>query len=113
MPERGWKKFERRVAALLGGWRIPVTGERDGADVATEMFVVQAKARGTSQPPPGYLLEWLRSIRHAAANGRGQRVGIVVWQAARGAPDLEALVVLRLDDWVDLHGPVAPGGPAP
>lgn len=31
MPDKGWKKFERRCAqGLLGTRRIPVTGERVG-----------------------------------------------------------------------------------
>ena len=33
MADKSWKAFERRLAARVGGARIPVTGERDGADV--------------------------------------------------------------------------------
>jgi hypothetical protein len=40
MTARGtWKSYERRVAADLGGRRIPVSGiDRDGADVECPMF---------------------------------------------------------------------------
>ena len=33
MADKAWKAFERRIAERVGGKRIPVTGERDGADV--------------------------------------------------------------------------------
>ena len=45
MADKSWKAFERRVAKRVGGKRIPVTGERDGADVVAGPFVYQAKLR--------------------------------------------------------------------
>jgi hypothetical protein len=38
-----WKAFERRLARDIGSARIPVTGERAGADFQDGMFVYQAK----------------------------------------------------------------------
>lgn len=43
--DKSWKAFERRIAKRMGGKRIPVTGERDGADVVAGPFVYQAKLR--------------------------------------------------------------------
>ena len=96
-----WKGFERRCAALLGGRRIPVTGiDRHGADVTNELFDVQCKLRAGQ---PSYLKEWLRGIV-ASATAR-QRIGIVIWkEPGRGKNDEDALVILRLKDWIELHG---------
>ena len=80
MPDKAWKAFERRLATRLGGRRIPVTGERDGADIVAGPFVYQAKLR---QRMPSYLRDWLRGIVGAAerAPSLDQCTGIVVWKA--------------------------------
>lgn len=104
MSNPAWKKFERRIARRLGTQRIPVTGERNGADALTPMFAYQFKKRGKSSPPSQALLEWLDGICDAADRAGGGRVGVVVWQRAHGCLDGEALVVLKLSDWEALHG---------
>lgn len=53
MADRTWKAYERRIARLLGTRRIPVTGERTGADADTPLLAVQCKKRTRI---PGYLL---------------------------------------------------------
>ena len=98
MADKSWKAFERRLARRVGGRRIPVTGERDGADVIAGPFVYQAKLR---RGMPSYLRDWLRGI--VAAGERSGTTGVVVWKAPRALDD-EAVVVLRLADWQDLHG---------
>jgi hypothetical protein len=83
-----------------------VTGiDRDGADFSTELFDVQCKLR---QGQPGYLRAWLNGICGYAKPRN--RIGIVIWkETGRGRPDGDALVVLKLSDWVALHGnPPAP-----
>lgn len=94
-----WKGAERRVAADLGGQRIPVTGvDRDGADVVTPVFHVQVKLRKTL---PQWLWGWLRGIvEDAATNGK---IGVLVLKRPRQR-DAEGLVVLRYGDFVDLCG---------
>ena len=99
MADKSWKAFERRVAKRMGGKRIPVTGERDGADVDAGPFVYQAKLR---RGLPSYLREWLRGIV-AAGERSGGATGVVVWKAPNARDD-DAVVVLRLRDWQDLHG---------
>ena len=96
--DKAWKAFERRLAFRMGGKRIPVTGERDGADVIAGAFVYQAKLR---KGVPAYLRTWLRSI--VAAGERCGSTGVVVWKAP-GARDDDAVVIVRFADWVDLHG---------
>lgn len=100
MTARGtWKAAERRVAADLGGNRIPVTGiDRDGADVVTPMFHVQVKLR---KALPGWLWTWLTGIRSDAK--RAGKVGVLVLKKPRQA-DCDGLVVLSYDDFCDLHG---------
>jgi hypothetical protein len=99
----GWKGFERRCAKALGGRRRPVTGiDRHDGDVFTDMFEIQCKVR---QGQPSYLKAWLAGIVKTATER--QKIGIVIWkESGTGFPDSEALVVLRLSDWVDLHGAV-------
>lgn len=101
MSDTRWKAFERRIAVLLGTRRIAVTGERDGADFETPMFCFQAKKRKTF---PGYVAEWLDLIHGKGATRTPAKIGVVILQRPRGA-DLDALVIVSLRDWLDLHGP--------
>jgi hypothetical protein len=96
--DKGWKQFERRMARDVGTERIPVTGERHGADCANGLFCFQFKLRRVL---PAYLWEWLGGIVASAA--RSGKVGVLVVKKPR-QQDAEALVVLRWQDWVDLHG---------
>ena len=99
MADKSWKAFERRLARRVGGRRIPVTGERDGADVIAGPFVYQAKLR---RGLPSYLRDWLRGIV-AAGERSGGATGVVVWKAPRALDD-DAVVILRLADWQAWHG---------
>ena len=99
MPDKSWKAFERRLAKRVGGRRIPVTGERDGADVDAGPFVYQCKLR---RGLPSYLKDWLRGIV-AAGERSGGATGVVVWKAPHARDD-DAVVLLRLADWADWHG---------
>jgi hypothetical protein len=98
MADKGWKAFERRMARDCGTERIPVTGERHGADCATALFAMQFKLRRVL---PAYLWAWLAGIRtNAQAAGK---VGVLVVKKPR-QQDRDALVVLSWQDWLDLHG---------
>ena len=65
-------------------------------------FVYQTKLR---RGMPDYLRDWLRGITEAGE--RKGAVGVVVWKEP-GARIDDAVVVLRLRDWQDLHGEQAP-----
>ena len=94
-----WKGAERRVAADLGGTRIPVTGiDRDGADVVTPMFHIQVKLR---KALPTWLWTWLAGIQSDAKPAG--KVGVLVLKKPRQR-DTDGLVVLSYADFVDLHG---------
>lgn len=97
-PDKGWKRAERMIAADCGGKRIPVTGERHGSDVSHPLFDYQLKVR---RALPGWLFSWLAGITATAK--RNGRVGVLVLNLPR-RPRRGALVMLRWDDWCDLHG---------
>jgi len=98
MADRSWKAYERRLARAVHGRRIPVTGERDGADVVDGMFCYQAKL---GRRFPAYIGHWLAGIRAAGAR-RGGKTGIVVWKP-KGGQDHDAVVLLTFADWCELH----------
>ena len=67
--DKAWKAFERRLARRVGGRRIPVTGERDGADVVVGgPFVYQAKPARAYLPTygTGCAGSWRRASATAA-----------------------------------------------
>lgn len=103
MSDRAWKAYERRLARDMGRQRIPVTGERCGADFEDGMFVYQAKL---GRKMPSYLRAWLVGIRAAGAVRRPEKVGVVVWKP-KHAEDADAVVMLAWGDWVALHGSVS------
>lgn len=101
MTARGtWKAFERRCARDMGTERIPVTGERAGADFEDDAFVYQAKL---GRRMPSYLRVWLDGIRGAGVKRTPEKIGVVVWKPLR-ARDEDAVVLLTWRDWVKLSG---------
>lgn len=69
-----WKAAERRVAGLVGGRRVPVTGRSRGdqPDVAHPTLAVEVKARKT-------LPSWLHdAMAQAIAAVRGDQTPIVI-----------------------------------
>ena len=97
--DKGWKKFERVVAARVGGKRIPVTGlDRAGADVVAGKFFYQAKLR---RGLPSYLHEWVDGIAETAK--RKGAIGIVIWKQPGERVD-DSIVLMKLTDWQKLHG---------
>lgn len=97
MPDRTWKRRERVAATQLGGRRIPVTGERAGADGESAIVALQCK-HGRNRP--SYLRDWLTGIV-TAAQAR-QKIGVVVWSSHRERQE-DAVVVMRWTDFVELH----------
>ena len=96
MLEKSWKAFERRIAARVGGKRLPCDGTKDGVDVDGGPFVYQVKLR---RGMPSYLRNWLRGITEAGK--RTGSIGCVVWKAPGARVD-DSVVVLRLRDWQEV-----------
>ena len=76
MADKSWKAFERRLARRVGGRRIPVTGERAGADVIVD----------NDQPllfAPGELLACgLRDAHTQPLVGRRTGDGVRSWRTS-------------------------------
>jgi len=98
VPEKSWKVAERRMARDVGVERIPVTGERCGADFEDAIACYQLKTRSAI---PGWLWTWLSGIQGTAT--RKGKAGCLVLKHP-GQRDSEAIVVLSWRDWVLLHG---------
>lgn len=91
---KDWKACERKVAALLGGRRIPVSGRGrgDNPDIHHELFSIEVKSRKT-------IPAWLEdAMRQAEASVKDGRLPVVVLHQDR-TPYAESLVVLRLDNF--------------
>lgn len=101
MTDRAWKAFERRCARDVGTERIPVTGEREGADFEDARFCYQAKL---GRRAPSYLRAWLAGIAGAGFRRSPAKIGVVVWKP-KGARDEDAVVLVSWRDWVALQGP--------
>ena len=91
---KDWKQAERRIAKLLGGRRIPVTGRQRGdvPDIEHDALSIEVKSR---KALPAWLLGALNQAQAASKNGK---VPVVVLHQDR-APYAESLVVLRLEDF--------------
>lgn len=90
------------MARDVGCERIPVTGERCGADFEDGLAVYQLKVRKSI---PTWLWQWLAGIQGTAA--RKNKCAVLVLKHPR-QKDEDAVVLLSWRDWVDLHGTPAP-----
>ncbi len=93
---KDWKACERRIAELLGGQRIPVTGRQrgDAPDIEHPTLSIECKSRKK-------LPAWIENaMRQAETSAKDGRLPVVVLHQDR-APYAESLVVLRLDDFAN------------
>lgn len=105
MNRSTWKARERDTARRLGGVRKPVSGRTaHEADVETPLLCVQHK-HGRNRP--SYLQDWLSGICGVAKDYG--KTGIVVWSAMREDGD-DAVVMMRLSDFEQLHGRIRHSG---
>ncbi len=93
---KDWKACERRIAELLGGVRIPVTGRQRGAtpDVEHPALSIEVKSRKTL---PAWLLDAQEQAQAPTEDGR---LPVAVLHQDR-KPYRDALVVVRLEDFAD------------
>jgi hypothetical protein len=91
---KDWKGCERRIAELLGGRRVPVSGRIRGdcPDVEHPTLSIECKSRKK-------LPAWIEdAMRQAEASARDGRLPVVVLHEDR-VPYAESLVVVRLEDF--------------
>ena len=94
---RDWKQAERRIAAILGGRRIPVSGRGrgDNPDIEHPTLSVEVKARA------GFLA-WLEdALRQAEVSAGEGKTPVAVLHPDR-ARYSDALVVCRLSEFAKL-----------
>ncbi len=85
----------------MGGERLPVSGRgKHEPDAETPLLCIQSK-HGRNRP--GYLREWLDGICGVAK--QRNKIGLVVWSVMRERNG-EAIVMLKLSDFIALHGDV-------
>ncbi len=96
---RDWKQAERRIAAILGGRRIPVSGRGrgDNPDIEHDRLSVEVKARASF---PAWLEDALRQAEVSATDGK---TPAVVLHPDR-KPYRDALVICRLSEFAELVG---------
>jgi hypothetical protein len=91
MTEKFWKYTERRIAALLGGTRVPVSGRQrgDAPDVDHPTLSVEVKSRKT-------IPRWITTaLSQAEASAQEGQVPVAILHA-RGQRFDDALVLVRL-----------------
>ena len=95
MTEKAWKRAKRRIADILGGQRVPVSGRQrgDAPDIAHESTSIEVKTRKSI---PASIEDALRQAD--ASSKEGQLPVVVLHQAGRRYWD--ALVVMRLENLV-------------
>lgn len=103
MSRRDWKRVEREIALRLGGRRVPVTGRSrgDAPDIQHPFLAIEVKTRTAF---PALLTEAMAQAD--ACRQPGQTPVAVVHR--KGSQYGDALVCMRLRDFVDWHGPVDP-----
>ena len=96
--DKTWKQIERKVAALLGGVRVPVSGRQrgDSPDVLHPTFSIEVKHR---EQFPDWLFD---AMRQAEASKRDEQIPLVVLHQ-KGMPVPMSFAIVRLGDLVELH----------
>ena len=93
---KDWKACERRIAEILGGVRVPVSGRQRGAtpDIEHSELSIEVKSRKSL---PAWLLDALEQAQAASKNGE---LPVAVLHQDR-KPYRDALVVVRLEDFAN------------
>lgn len=88
-----WKRTERRIAAELGGQRVPVTGRSrgDAPDIEHDRFSIEVKER---QELPGWLHD---AMAQAVAAATGDRIPVTILHE-RGQRYRDCYALIRLAD---------------
>lgn len=94
-----WKNTERRLAALLGGKRVPVTGRQRGSapDIEHEWLSLEVKHRRI-------LPAWLHDAMDQAKASRldGQLPAVILHE--KNMDHAKSMVLIRLDDFLEWFG---------
>ena len=93
---KDWKSCERKVAALLGGRRVPITGRQRGdtPDVEHPSLSIECKSRKK-------LPAWIEdAMKQAEASARDGQLPVVVLHKD-GRKYRDAFILCRLGDFAE------------
>lgn len=100
-----WKASERRMAALLGGVRVPVTGRERGSapDIAHEVYAIEHKYGRVMSPRLVTAVEQAEAAAEQAAREGKQLLPLVTIENVRaGRRDNGLFVLMRVEDFLRL-----------
>lgn len=101
MSNKTWKNVERRIADILGGERVPVTGRQRGSapDISHTIYSIEVKHRKS-------LPEWLHdAMAQANASRRGMQLPIVILHE-ENQPYAKSYVVVELGEFKNWYGEI-------
>lgn len=97
MTDKAWKATERKIASILGGRRVPITGRQRGdvPDVAHDWLAIEIKHK---QKLPDWVKDALDQA--IASNPTGSKLPVAILHESGERFD-QAMVVIKLGDFVD------------
>jgi len=97
MKNQNWKSVERKIAALLKGNRVPITGRTRGyaPDIEHESFSIEVKHRKSF---PKWLID---AFDQAIKSSKDGKTPIVILHGA-GKKYEDSMVIFRLSDIIEL-----------
>lgn len=100
MKSGTWKAWERKWGEWLGGVRVPITGRGRGSapDVQHPLWAIEVKAGAVMSP------RLQLGMKQAIAAVRGSQTPLLCISQRLSNGRYEHYVMLRLQDWQDLHG---------
>lgn len=98
MADKLWKSAERKIASLLGGQRVPITGRQRGSapDIAHPTLSLEVKHRENF---PAWLLEALDQAEQSMVSESQIPLAIL---HQKGMKYEDCLAVMRLSDLIKL-----------
>lgn len=97
MADKLWKSAERKIASLLGGQRVPITGRQRGSapDIAHPTLSLEVKHR---ESLPDWLMD---ALEQADMANDGEKISTVILHQ-KGMKYEDCLTLIRLSDLVKL-----------
>lgn len=99
MSDKTWKKVERKIADMLGGKRIPVSGRQRGDAPDIEHHWLSLEVKHRKQFP-----NWLHDAMDQAEKSQKDNQLPTVVLHQEGKLHKNDFVVIRLQDFIDWFG---------
>lgn len=98
VSDKLWKQAERKIAALIGGQRVPVSGRQRGfsPDIRHNRFSIEVKHR---EELPGWILDAMNQAEASKTDGQIP----IVFLHQKGMSYPNSLTITRLSDMIALQ----------